>query len=299
MTTRGVDYAWQHPDPGSLAAAGYSFACRYLSRDPSKNLTLTEAQALAAHGIWCVANWEYGAQDMLRGYAGGVADAMLALQQATAAGMPKGRPVYFSADWDVTPEQESAVTEYLKGAASVLGADAVGEYAGFYPVRIARDNAAARWTWQTSAWSGGQWDPRGTLRQTGSATVGGVQVDVNEAMVADFGQWMPGRLPAPAPSPQHSNPARENDMHVDLKPNAPVVFANPAAVLGGTSSLLLASDFGDVTVRVATFETGWSVQMHTVARTAPAVRVALPAAVSKVSVELAGGIAPVGLDVLA
>lgn len=191
MTTRGIDYAWVHPDPAALAAAGYTFACRYLSRDPSKNLTLAEAEALKAHGISVVANWEYGAQDMLRGDAGGVADAQLAAAQATAAGMPAGRPIYFSADWDVTPAQEATVLAYLAGADSVLGAGAVGEYGGFYPVRIARDHGVA-WTWQSSGWSGGQWDARDTIRQTGSATVGGVQVDVNEAMTADFGQWTPG-----------------------------------------------------------------------------------------------------------
>lgn len=193
-TARGIDYAWRHPDPAAIAAAGYTFACRYLSRDPSKNLTLTEAATLAAHGIWCVANWEYGAQDMLRGYVGGIVDAQLALAQAKAAGMPEERPIYFSADWDVTPGQEAAVLAYLSGAASVLGHDRVGEYGGYYPVKTARDNGTV-WTWQTAAWSGGQWDARDTVRQTGSATVGGIQVDVNEAQVADYGQWQPGRLP--------------------------------------------------------------------------------------------------------
>ena len=207
MTTLGVDYAWTHPDPAALAAAGYRFACRYLSRDPSKNLTLAEAQALAQHGIAVVANWEYGAQDMLRGRAGGVADAQLALAQATAAGMPAGRPVYFSADWDVTPAQESAVSAYLAGVDSVLGVARTGEYAGFYPVKIARDSGLTAWSWQTSGWSGGQWDPRDQIRQTGSATVGGVQVDVNEAMVADYGQWFPGVSPAPSPAPIPAPPA--------------------------------------------------------------------------------------------
>ena len=194
VTARGIDYAWQHPDPAAIAAAGYTFACRYLSRDPSKNITLGEAQALAAHGIWCVANWEYGAQDMLRGYAGGIADAQAALAQAKAAGMPDGRPIYFSADWDVTPAQEATVLAYLSGAASVLGHERVGEYGGYYPVKTARDSGTV-WTWQTFGWSGGQWDTRDTVRQTGSATVGGVEVDVNEAQVADYGQWQPGRLP--------------------------------------------------------------------------------------------------------
>ncbi len=191
---RGIDYAWEHPDPAAIAAAGYTFACRYLSRDPSKNITPAEAKALAACGVWVVANWEYGAQDMLGGYAGGIADAQLAQQQARAAGMPEGRPIYFSADWDVTPAQEPTVLAYLSGVTSVLGPREEGEYGGYYPVKAARD-AGIVWTWQTFAWSGGQWDARDTVRQIGSATVGGVQVDVNEALAADYGQWQPGRLP--------------------------------------------------------------------------------------------------------
>lgn len=116
------------------------------------------------------------------------------------------------------------------------------------------------------------------------------------SVVADH--W-PGVDPAPVPTPTPPS-VRRNDMHVDLRLNTPVVFANPAAVLGDTSNMLLASDFGDATVRVALFEpAGWSVQMHTVSRTAGAVKIALPPAVNKVSVELTGGDGTVGLDVLA
>jgi Domain of unknown function (DUF1906) len=192
VTILGVDYAWIHPDPAALAAAGYRFACRYLSLDPAKNLTRAEAETLAAHGISVVANWEYGATDALRGYAGGKTDATLALAQAVATGMPPGRPIYLSADWNVTPAQESVVTAYLKGAESVLGQSETGEYAGYYPIKLTLDDDTAAWTWQTDAWSGGQWNARAQIRQTGTALVGGEQVDVNEAMTADYGQWTPG-----------------------------------------------------------------------------------------------------------
>jgi len=80
------------------------------------------------------------------------------------------------------------------------------------------------------------------------------------------------------------------------------VLTNPAAVLGGTSHLCLASDFGDVTVRVATFslKSGtWFVQTYAVGRTAGAVKVPLPADTNKASVQLVGGSWPVGLDVFA
>ncbi|HEU5355959.1 MAG TPA: hypothetical protein VFU65_15910 [Actinocrinis sp.] len=95
---------------------------------------------------------------------------------------------------------------------------------------------------------------------------------------------------------------RRNDMHVDLKPNIPVVFTNPAAALGGTSRLLLASDFGDVTVRVATFSykaESWSVTTATITAKGPAFNLALPPDTNKVSVSITSGEATVGLDVLA
>ena len=91
-------------------------------------------------------------------------------------------------------------------------------------------------------------------------------------------------------------------MHVDLKLNNPVVFTNPAAVLGGTSTMLLACDFGTATVRVATFSfktASWSVVSHDISSTSGALSLPLPADTNKVSVNVTAGDIPVGLDVLA
>lgn len=305
MTVLGIDYAWVHPDPAAIAAAGYTFACRYLSHDATKNLTLSEAQALATHSIWIVSNWEYGAQDMLRGYAGGVADAQLALQQATAAGMPPGRPVYFSADWDVTPAQEATLLAYLSGADSVLGWSDVGEYGGYYPLKTALDSGATRWAWQSPAWSGGQWDGRATIRQTGTATIGGVQVDVNQAMADDYGQWMPGRLPGAATQSAATTVAARNwrtDMHLDLNPGDTRVFTPPAAVLGGACTLTLSTDLGDgqAVIRVAIYSfknQSWTVQSYTVEATGGAASIPLSADANKVSLVHESGAGIVGADV--
>jgi hypothetical protein len=120
------------------------------------------------------------------------------------------------------------------------------------------------------------------------------------SVVADY--W-PGVDEPPAPASAPSSTARRNDMHIDLKPNTPVVFTNPAAALGGTSYLLLACDFGDATVRVATFSfkaADWtSVKNYPVARKGGAVSIPLPADTNKVSLNLVAGDCPVGADVLA
>jgi hypothetical protein len=107
--------------------------------------------------------------------------------------------------------------------------------------------------------------------------------------------------PTPTPTPAAA-PIRRNDMHVDLKPNTPVVFTNPAAVLGDTSYLLLASDFGDGTVRVARFSLkagGWQVENYTVAHNSGAIKIAMTGDINKVSVELTAATGTVGMDVLA
>jgi hypothetical protein len=117
--------------------------------------------------------------------------------------------------------------------------------------------------------------------------------------VADY--W-PGVDPAPQPAPVTPSARRENDMHVDLEPNKSVVFTNPAAALGGVSHLLLASDFGDATVRVATFSfkaRGWAVAVHEIKRTDGAFALEMPPDTNKVSVTLTAGSGTVGMDVLA
>lgn len=191
----GVDYAWSHPGGAALKAAGKQFACRYLSPDSSKNLTRVEADDLAAHGVWCVVVYEATAQRALSGEAGGAADAKTAQAQAKAAGMPSGRPIYFAVDFDATASQQAAINAYLDGAASVLGASRVGIYGGYYPVKRALDAGKATWAWQTIAWSGGQWDVRAVIRQGAQKSINGVSCDLDTAIAADYGQWMPGKTP--------------------------------------------------------------------------------------------------------
>lgn len=190
----GVDYAWSHPSPASLKAARVEFACRYLAVDETKSLSAAEAKALAAAGIWSVVVWESTANRMLGGKAAGVADAKAAAAQATAAGQPAGRPIYFAADFDATEAQQPQINAYLDGAASVIGAARVGIYGGYYPVKRALDVGKAKWAWQTIAWSGGQWDPRAHIRQGAQKSIGGVSCDLNTSMATDFGQWKPGGI---------------------------------------------------------------------------------------------------------
>jgi hypothetical protein len=201
-----LDYSFARPEPAAIHAAGYRFAGRYL--DPgSKGITRTEADRLAAAGIWVIVTYETTAEWMLGGYSAGQAAARTAQALGRAAGMPAGRPVYFAADFDATASQVPAVLACLDGCASVLGRGAAGVYGGLAVVRAAL-NAGTVWAWQTLAWSGGQWDPRARVRQVRVNTLlSGSAVDVNEAMTADYGQWQPGKVPSEAAPDPAASPA--------------------------------------------------------------------------------------------
>lgn len=197
MAVFGVDYAWGRPGAAALKRAGVKFACRYLSHDTTgKNLTRAEAGELSEAGIWLVVVWESSARRPLAGRSAGAADARDAAAQARACGMPGDRPVYFAADWDASPTQQDEINAYLDGAASVLGRDRVGLYAGHGPVKRAFDAEKITYGWQTYAWSGGRWDARAQLQQySNDHTINGAEVDYDRAVKSDYGQWRVGVSP--------------------------------------------------------------------------------------------------------
>lgn len=204
----GVDYSWARPSPAHLKAEGYAFAARYLSYDTSgKNITAAEAHALKQAGIDIVANWEQGASDALAGYQRGVQHAQAAEAQAHAAGMPAGRPIYFSCDFDAQPSQHGAIDAYMDGVASVLGRERTGAYGGYSLIKHLFDAGKITWGWQTYAWSYGHWDPRAQVRQIQNGIEGG-SCDKDMAVAADYGQWggSGGGQPPPPQGPPTAAP---------------------------------------------------------------------------------------------
>jgi hypothetical protein len=195
----GVDYSYARPSPAGIRGAGYTFAVRYLSHDPSKNISAGEAKALIGAGVDVVSNWESTADSTLGGYNAGVSDAQAATAQAAAAGSPEGRPIYFSIDFDATPGQQATIDAYMDGAASVIGRGRVGAYGGYWVVKRLFDDGKIAFGWQTYAWSGGNWDPRAQLRQVhNDVSVAGGDCDIDQAMALDFGQWGVGPTAPPA-----------------------------------------------------------------------------------------------------
>lgn len=158
----GVDYSRTphalSPSVAALKAAGKHFVGRYAVYDKSPNgrgITAAEYQRMVMGGIDVFLYWQTTTNWMLDGFAAGVAGAQNAQANIIGAGMPPGMPVYFACDFDATPAQQAAIEDCLAGAASVLGFDRVGLYAGYWPLQRAMQNKACRWFCQTSAWSGG------------------------------------------------------------------------------------------------------------------------------------------------
>jgi hypothetical protein len=182
MTVRkGIDYYAMAPSEAK--AVGASFVCRYLSLTPGKSLTLGEARELSRLGISMVVVWETTAKRALDGEAAGAEDARVALAQATACGMPAGRPIYFSVDYD-TSEDPSVVEPYFVGAAGVT--NPIGVYGGISTVKYLFDAKRVEYGWQTEAWSGGRFDWRAQIRQVAY----GANYDTDSAWANDYGQWL-------------------------------------------------------------------------------------------------------------
>lgn len=201
MAVEGVDYAFApHPSIQGLADAGKKFACRYGGTSgigpgtASKWLTIMEARALADAGLWIAANAEGSTSGLLGGYEVGKSWAAGSDACFKVCGMPADRPIYLSVDFDVTAAQWPQVREALRGAADALGGvRRVGVYGGRNAIAWARRDGVATWYWQTYGWSGGLWVPGNHVEQyRNNVIVAGAPVDLNRALVADYGQWKPG-----------------------------------------------------------------------------------------------------------
>jgi hypothetical protein len=214
---RLIDFAERRISPDDNKSAGYDGVVNYVSESRpganfgAKPITREYADALRAAGLHIVSNFQYGKpgwanpSDFTRGRDGGVADAQTALQLHAAAGGGNSAPIFFSVDDDIDQNTwNSLAVDWFRGINSVLGVERTGIYGHSQACAWAINDGVIghsttpghRWAWQTKAWSHGEREPAAVLYQAivNSASnpgplLGGINVDVDEVLAADYGQW--------------------------------------------------------------------------------------------------------------
>lgn len=187
----GIDFSWARPGGAAIAAAGKTFVMRYLYPDGhgGKGLDPDEIADYRTNGLLIGVVYESSALRALNGYNAGVADATTSVGQLAALGM-SGNVVYFAVDFDATPDQYETIGQYLDGAASVLGKNKIGLYAGAGPIDALCGGARADYGWQTYAWSRGRVSANTNVYQyLNGQTLNGGGVDLCRNLKDDFGAF--------------------------------------------------------------------------------------------------------------
>jgi Domain of unknown function (DUF1906) len=216
-TPKLIDFAMRQISAEHIRAAGYSGVINYVSLPRpgssmgAKPITRPYAEQLTAAGLMIVSNYQYGKpggtapSDFRRGFEGGVADARTAWKLHTAAGGGQSAPIFFSIDEDINHDTwNNLALKWFRGINSVLGVQRTGVYGGIDVCQWAAADGVIgssrtpghRWAWQTRSWSRGEIEPAAVLYQRVVSTasnpgpvVGGLEVDVNDVLAEDCGQW--------------------------------------------------------------------------------------------------------------
>ena len=146
-------------------------------------------------GLTVASNYQFGkgeTSDWLGGYPAGLKHGRRGAQLHAEAGGPPTAPIYVSIDDNPTFTQfVTLIAPYLLAWHTVIGPARTGVYANAATIEWASSLGLARWFWQ-HGWGTpeGYVHPAAHLRQLrGQRTVGGVNVDVNTILRADYGQW--------------------------------------------------------------------------------------------------------------
>jgi len=202
-----ADYSYAHGriTGAMVAAAPFVGVMRYLSYEPTKDISPAEWDDLKAHGVALGLVWETTANAVQRGAAGGDADARAALAKIASEAPGYNGAIYFAIDYDAPEGDQPTINAYFAAAAAVIGHARTGVYAGYWPLKRVIDAGLVAYAWQTLAWSGGNIDPRVCLYQDGRTgfqdAAGNAGCDYNQVRAPDWGQHKGDAAPAPAPEP--------------------------------------------------------------------------------------------------
>lgn len=195
-----IDYAWQKPNPAAIKAAKVSGVIRYLSHDPSKDVTKAEVAALHKAGLSVRLVFETTATRATAGLLAGIADRREAEKRAAALGYPKNCPIFYAVDCDVDPAK---VLPYFKGVHRSHSYP-VGVYGSKRVIEGVWAAGLVQRCWQTEAWSGVAVSSKASLYQRvkPTVTIKGAKGGWDENVVLHpFPAWTPTVAPKPVVKP--------------------------------------------------------------------------------------------------
>ncbi len=214
VTDTLIDFSAAFPSPQAVKDAGHKGVACYVSDSRpgtsfgAKPLTRAAADSYRAAGLEVVSIYQFGkgdTSDWLGGYDAGVKHARRALELHFAAGGPPRRPIYMPCDSNPSLDQwNRQASPFFKGCCDVIGLDMVGLYGNSLTIAWAVQDNLATWFMEHN-WGGegrNGHDPAAHLHQVeiDKRTVGGVGVDLDVILRADYGQWsLAGAQPQPAP----------------------------------------------------------------------------------------------------
>lgn len=184
-----LDYSAGHPTAAAVRQAGHVGVVRYAGTPGrTKNITRAEFDDMNRQGVGVALVFEDARGDALKGRPRGETAARAIVADAANVGFPSSRPLYFAVDQDITT-QMPAVLEYFRGIGSVLGGRPVGVYGEADVLDAVIGAGLASYGWQTTGWSRGRAAKvRHLFQTTQQPYVGGIQVDINNILAADWGQ---------------------------------------------------------------------------------------------------------------
>lgn len=216
----GIDFSAGQIDPAAIKAAGVEAVINYISEArPSapwmkavKPMPKDYADKLKAQGIQIVSNYQLGKtgdatpSDWRGGYEAGKRHGQIALANHWKAGGTPWRPCYAPCDDNPTLDEiDNLVLPFIKGWAEVWGAEWTGIYCNRQTwERLKAKGAPVTWLFQ-HFWDGGSGDKRARIHPDAHIAqvridkdkVGGIGVDWNVLLKADYGQWSLSKNPNP------------------------------------------------------------------------------------------------------
>lgn len=125
---------------GMLKAAGYSFVMRYYNtNNPSKNLSLSEAEHCSREDIWIVSMWENGfpTSPSYFSKSRGESDAHGAFEMGLRMKQPFNTPIYFTVDYDAAHSDLPTICSYFAAIRNTFKAKAVKDgHPGTYLIGV-------------------------------------------------------------------------------------------------------------------------------------------------------------------